>query len=266
MPVHAIGVALAAMDTGGTENVIFDLVSIEGATFLRVWPSGDPEIQRRGFGAVMRRAKMFATGLSIATFGHVWVEPVILDHERRVLWTEPKVLSLIVDKEVDPSGPQPLQLYEYVEAKQLVGWISAQYPQVLVFHYAGLFLLRSSLGYDSADYFHAEALTAFYKMAEAVVSRRTGDRSPDLTLMQKVAAELKVSFDPTEIKALYIARGEAGAHGNRLVVLTRAQAVEAKLFADMMVWKDYLDRRDGGIAVGGPLPHRRTDPKRPASA
>ena len=254
------------MDSGGTENVLFDLVTIEDKTFLRVWPSGDPEIHRRGYGAVMRRAKMAATGLSIATFGHVWVEPVVLDRERHVLWTEPKVLSLIVDKEVDPGGPQPLQLYEYIEAKHLVTWISAQYPQVLIFHYAGLFLLRSSLGYDSADYFHAEALTASYKMAEAVVSRRTGDMNPDLTLMQKVVKELGVSFEAGEIKALYIARGQAGAHGNRLVVLDRAQAIEAKLFADSMVWKDYLDRRAGGIAVGGPLSHRRGRPAKKNAA
>ncbi len=257
LPVHAIGLGLRPIESP-TKPGLYDLVEIDGQMFMRVWPPGDPYAEGRDpFGRLMRQAKLCATALSITTFSHVWIEPVILDADRRVLWREPKVLSLVVDKEIDAGGPIPMEMPDYLFSKQVSGWIAAQYPQVIVFNYTGLFLLRSSLGYDYADYFHAEALVAFFKIAEAVTARRTGDLSPDLGVIQKVAAELETHFDDREIRDLYVLRGDAGAHGGRLALVSRRQAVEAKLFADSMVMKDYIDRRGGPIDVGGPLPHHR---------
>ena len=134
---------------------------------------------------------------------------------------------------------------------QLGGWVSAQYPQVLVFHQTGLFLLRSSLGYDYADYFHGEAVVAFYKCVEAIVARRRRLK-PELNQIQEEAAKLKANTDANEIKDLYIARSAAGAHGGELHHVSRATAVDAKLFAEEMLWKDYFDRCTGGIDAGGP--------------
>lgn len=254
VPVHAIGTKLRAVDFYQTDpDALYDIVISGDHTFLRQIADDNPDPARDHHAVMLRKAKSYATGLSIATFGNVWVEPVLLNEKLELMWQEPRVLSLVVDKEVDPGGPIEMQMTEYFLSKDVTGWIAAQYPQVSVFHHAGRFLLRSSLGYDYADYYHAEAVVAFYKIAEAVVARRRR-LSPDLKHVQQEAAKLDCQTTAAEIKDLYECRGMAGAHGSKLVVVDRREAADAQLFADEIVIKDMLDRRKGGLGAGGPRP------------
>lgn len=105
---------------------------------------------------------------------------------------------------------------------------------MLVYHYTGLFLLRFSLGYDYADYSHAEAVVAFWRIVEAVVYRRRRTK-PELKVVLAEAAKLKHSTTANEIRDIYTARSEAAAHGEKIVHVSRTLAAEAKLFAEYMV-------------------------------
>jgi hypothetical protein len=266
IPIHSIGVRLRAHPgfRNQGEEPLYSILSIGEATFMRVLVQANDSEEGRSQGAkILRRAKAFATGLSIITVGQVWVEPVLLDPNLRMIWEEPRRLQLIQDKEIDPAGPHDLEDYEVATSTQLVGWIFAQYPQVSVFHNSGLFLLRSSLAYDFADYYYAEAVVAFYRIVEAVVARRLGITKPDLKDVLQEAKALGLLDEPgqpettgwsaDEITDIYVVRSGPSAHGAELAVVTREMAVEAKLFADAMLIKDYLNRRGGPIDVGGPV-------------
>jgi hypothetical protein len=67
---------------------------------------------------------------------------------------------------------------------------------VFVCHNSGLFLLRSSLGYDFADSYYAEAVVAFYRIVEAVVARRLGIRKPEPKHVVQEARALGIVDEP----------------------------------------------------------------------
>lgn len=265
IPIHSIAVRLA--DTEGFRNQgeepLYGFVSRNGQTFMRVRViDSDSEDRRDQNAKILRRAKSYVTGLSVITFGHIWLEAVLLSEALEPIWTEPRRLALIKNKEIDPSGPNELTDQDVGFSLQLTGFIAAQYPQVLVFHNTGLFLLRSSFAYDFADYYHAEAVVAFYRIVEAVTARRSRIRKPDLKHVLKELQALGllhqksdegVGWTKDEVTDIYILRSGPSAHGAELAVVSREEAAEAKLFAEVVVVKDYIARRGGRIDVGGPI-------------
>jgi hypothetical protein len=170
---------------------------------------------------------------------------------------------LVKDKEIDAARTPDLDDYEVATSTQIAGFIYAQYPQVAIFHNSGLFLMRSSLAYDFADYYYAEALVAFYRIVEAVVARRLGIKRPELKHVLQEAKALGIVDKPSEVEPkgwsedeitdIYVTRSGPSAHGAELAVVTREMAAEAKLFSEMMLIKDYIGRRGGPINIGGPI-------------
>lgn len=265
IPIHSIAVRL--LDTEGfphkSDKPPYSIVSKKEATFMQVQViDTDSEDRRDQHAKILRRAKTYATGLSVITLGHIWLEPVLLTEGLDPIWAEPRRLALIKDKEIDPAGPNDLTGPDVDYSLQLAGFIAAQYPQALIFHNSGLLFLRSSLAYDYADYYHAEAVVAFYRIVEAVTARRSGVRKPELKhvlkevealgLLQKKSGE-GVGWTKEEITDMYILRSGPSAHGAELAVVSREEAAEAKMFAEMMLIKDYIARRGGRIDVGGPV-------------
>lgn len=265
IPIHSIAIRL--LDTGGFsyqgDRPPYSIVTKKGATFVRLEViDSDSDDRRDQHGKILRGAKTYVTGLSLITLGHIWLEPVLLSEALEVIWTEPRRLALIKDKEIDPAGPNDLTAADVDYSMQLAGFIAAQYPQVLIFHNSGLLFLRSSLAYDYADYYHAEAVVAFYRIVEAVTARRSGIRRPKLKhvlkevealgLIQKKSGE-GVGWTKDEITDMYILRSGPGAHGAELAAVSRKDAAEVKIFAEMMLIKDYIARRGGRIDVGGPI-------------
>lgn len=265
IPVHSIAARLLATEgfRNQGEEPLYGFVTRNDQTFMRVRVIDSDSADRRDQNAkILRRAKSYVTGLSVITFGHIWLDAVLLNEALEPIWTEPRRLALIKDKEIDPSGPNEVTDQDVGFSLQLTGFIAAQYPQVLVFHNTGLFLLRSSLAYDFADYYHAEAVVAFYRIVEAVTARRSKVRKPEVkhVLMQLQALGLLqqksgkgTGWTKDEVTDMYILRSGPSAHGAELAVVSRDEAVEAKLFAELVLVKDYIARRGGRIDVGGPI-------------
>lgn len=266
VPVHSIALRLRELPgfSNQGETSLYSIALKNGAAFIRVHVIAHnlEEGAHDAHARLLRRVKFYVTGLTMLTFGHMWVEHVLLSEDLNLIWREPRTLALVKDKEIDASGPLDLEDSDIAYSTQLAGWIAAQYPQVLTFHASGLFLMRSSLGYQYADYYYcAEAVVAFFRMVEAVTARRSGNRRPELKDVIREARTIGVAkddgssegsgFSEAEITQIYVTRSGPSAHGAELAVVKREEAVEAKLFAEMMVVKDYLARRGGPIDVGG---------------
>ena len=145
----------------------------------------------------------------MATIGHFWVQDVLLDKELQPIWERRKVLGLVVDKEIDVSGPVPLTVKEFIFAQDVTAWIAMNYPRVFNYHHIGLFLLRSSL---AGEYLYGDILLNFFKIIELVTYART-KRNPKLGPILHESKTLKIiALDVKEMKEFYQLRCSDAAH------------------------------------------------------
>ena len=184
--------------------------------------------------------KFICIGLSVATIGHFWVQDVLLDEELRELWTRKKSLQLIVNKEIEPSGPRPLTVFHYSLGEDLTAWISLNYPRVFTYYTIGLFLLRSSL---PTEYFYADVLLNFFKIVELVTYKRT-KKKPELSVIIADSKTLNITcVDEADIRKFYVVRSRDSAHDHDKVRgINRQQAVECKMWVDELIMRDMITR------------------------
>lgn len=189
------------------------------------------------------KMRSFLTSLSIAAFGHFWPDDAIY-YENEVIWTRPKVLPVVLDKEGDPGKPQHVSTREEVRLVELQAHIALHYPQVWFYEEIGLYLLRNS--YPPWD-FYAEILLNFFKIGELVTATRYKSK-PKLAHILKASKDLGVMhYSDEEIRQFYEVRSRDAAHDwGKAEPVTRGKALECKLWAEQMV---YLDWWKHGIRV-----------------
>jgi hypothetical protein len=182
------------------------------------------------------KMRSFLTSLSIATFGHCWPgERIFCDNE--VLWTRPKVLPIVVDKEGDPGQPREVSTAEAVRLMELEAHIATHYPEVWFYEETGLYLLRNS--YPPWQ-FYSEVLLNFFKIGELVTATRYKPR-PGVRDILRASKDLGViGCSDAEIRQFYKVRSRDAAHDwGRSRPVSREQAVECKLWAEQMVYLDW---------------------------
>jgi len=220
------------------QGLIHELVTIKGQYFLRY------RVNEQDFGLSFEKMflkfKFFCTGLSVATIGHFWVQDVLLNENLQPIWERKKALKLEVDKEIEPGGPKPLTVKEFIFGEDVVYWIATNYPRVFIYHDIGLFLLRSSL---PAEYLYADVLLNFFKIVELVTYVRT-KRNPKLGPILHESKTLKImALDVKEMKEFYQLRCSDAAHDwDKVCGVSRRKAVECKMWAEELIIRDMLDR------------------------
>jgi hypothetical protein len=178
--------------------------------------------------------------LSVATIGHFWVQDVLLNEGLQPIWERKKVLRLEVDKEIEPGGPKPLTVKEFIFGGDVTAWIAMNYPRVFIYHDIGLFLLRSSL---PVEYLYADVLLNFFKIVELVTYTRT-KKKPELDIIVQESKTLKIiAVDESEMRKFYIVRSRDAAHDwDKVRRVTRRKAIECKMWAEELIRMDMLDR------------------------
>ena len=220
------------------QGLIHELVTIKGQYFLRY------RVNEQDFGLSFEKMflkfKFFCTGLSVATIGHFWVQDVLLNEDLQPIWERKKVLKLEVDKEIEPGGPKPLTVKEFIFGEDVVYWIATNYPRVFIYHDIGLFLLRSSL---LGEYLYADVLLNFFKIIELVTYART-KRIPKLGPILHESKTLKIiALDVKEMKEFYQLRCSDAAHDwDKVRGVSRRKAIECKMWAEELIFRDLLDR------------------------
>src|SRR3972149_11873129 len=101
------------------DPLLFELVNIQGQGFLRHRVREEKEERYLQYDWIYLKLHFFCMGLSVATFGHFWVEGVLLDDNLNEVWRQPKAVRLVVDKEIDPEGPNPLTFQEFAVAEDV---------------------------------------------------------------------------------------------------------------------------------------------------
>lgn len=220
------------------QGLICELVTINKHSFLRYRVS--EQDLGLSFEQMFVKMKFLCTGLSVATIGHFWVQDVLLNKELQPIWERRKVLDLVVDKEIDASGPVPLTVKEFVFAQDVTAWIAMNYPRVFNYHHIGLFLLRSSL---AGEYLYGDILLNFFKIIELVTYART-KRNPKLEPILHESKTLKIiALDMKEMKEFYQLRCSDAAHDwDKVRGVSRRKAIECKMWAEELIIKDMLDR------------------------
>jgi len=225
------------------EGIIHELVTINGQWFLsyRV-PEQDLGLS---FEKMFLKFRFFCTGLSIATIGHFWVQDVLLNADMEAIWERKKTIQLVVNKEIDRTGPVPLTIQEFVNAQDVTAWIAINYPRVFNYHHIGLFLLRSSL---SPEYLYADVLLNFFKIVELVIYKRAR-KKPQLKVILEENKKLRsknpsaTDIEPSEIREFYNIRNRDAAHDwDKVRGVTRKKAVDCKLWAERLIIADMFDR------------------------
>lgn len=90
VPVNGIGTRFMPVDLSAShEKPLYDIVTEGERAFIRQWVDDNPDPRRDHRAVMVRKAKTYATALSVATFGNVWVEPVILNDRSDLIWSEP---------------------------------------------------------------------------------------------------------------------------------------------------------------------------------
>lgn len=220
------------------QDLIHELVTIKGQQFLSY------RVHEQDFGLSFEKMflkfKFFCTGLSVATIGHFWVQDVLLNEGLQPIWERKKVLRLEVDKEIEPGGPKPLTVKEFIFGGDVTYWIATNYPRAFIYHDIGLFLLRSSL---PAEYLYADVLLNFFKIVELVTYTRA-KKKPDLDVILRESKTLKITaLDESEMREFYIVRGRDAAHDwDKVRGVSRRKAVECKMWAEELIIMDMLDR------------------------
>lgn len=220
------------------KDLVFELVTKNGRHFLRYRVS--EEDLGQSYEKMLLKFRFCCTGLSIATLGHFWVQDILLNEELQSIWERKKVLRLEVDKEIEPGGPKPLTVKEFIFGGDVTAWIAMNYPRVFIYHDIGLFLLRSSL---PVEYLYADVLLNFFKIVELVTYKRT-KRKPKLGPILHESKSLKIiALDEIEMREFYNLRGSDAAHDwDKVRGISRRKAIECKMWAEELIFRDLLDR------------------------
>lgn len=220
------------------DALVHELIERNGYYFLKYRVA--EEDLRFSYEQMFFKFKFICIGLSVATIGHFWVQDVLLDEELKPLWEREKTLQLVVHKEIKPSGPVPLAVWQYTLGQDLTAWIAINYLRVFNYYTTGLFLLRSSL---PTEYLYADVLLNFFKIIELVTHKRT-KRKPELDVIIADSKALNIaSVDESDIRKFYIIRSRDAAHDHDKVKgITRQRAVECKMWADELIISDMIDR------------------------
>jgi hypothetical protein len=193
----------------------------------------------------------FATALSIATFGHFWLDDRVFDEQGRVVWERPRAIRLILEKEGDPEAPYEIDTGLAVGMIDLLYHISTHYPRVLLYHDVGRYLLRTP--YPGHE-FNADILLNFFKIGE-VVTASLLQVKPRLADIQRASRDLGIKhFSDAEIKRFYSVRSRDAAHDwLQAKPIPRELAVDCKMWSELMIFKDWRHR---GVPVvkRGPRP------------
>ncbi len=220
------------------QDLVFELVTKNGRHFLRYRVS--EEDLGQSYEAMLLKFRFCCTGLSVATNGHFWVQDVLLNEGLQPIWERKKVLRLEVDKEIEPGGPKPLTVKEFIFGGDVTAWIAMNYPRVFIYHDIGLFLLRSSL---PVEYLYADVLLNFFKIVELVTYKRA-KKKPELDVILQESKTLKIIVvDESEMREFYIVRSRDAAHDwDKVREVTRRKAIECKMWAEELIFRDLLDR------------------------
>lgn len=220
------------------QDLVFELVTKNGRHFLRYRVS--EEDLGQSYEAMLLKFRFCCTGLSVATIGHFWVQDVLLNEGLQPIWERKKVLRLEVDKEIEPGGPKPLTVKEFIFGGDVTAWIAMNYPRVFIYHDIGLFLLRSSL---PVEYLYADVLLNFFKIVELVTYKRA-KKKPELDVILQESKTLKIiAIDESEMREFYIVRSRDAAHDwDKVREVTRRKAIECKMWAEKLIFRDLLDR------------------------
>jgi len=242
-PIFSIGRRMRAMSG---EVLLHELVRVNQQWFLKYRISEDD--LRLGFREILMKFRFFCTALSVATLGHFWVGDELLNEKLQIIWKGKKSIRLVVDREISPSGPLPLKGEEFFRGEDAEYWIAVNYPQVFMYHHIGLFLLRSNF---ETEYLYAEVLLNFFKIVEIVTFVRTGKR-PNVNAILKEHRKLKSKYvvmrdiEESEIREFYSIRGRDAAHDwGKVRGVSRAKALECKLWAEALIMVDMKDRTEG---------------------
>ena len=242
-PVFSIGRTMRSMSG---EVLLHELVKMNEQWFLKY------RISEQDLGLGLRdmllKFRFFCTGLSVSTFGHFWVDDVLLNEELKVIWREKKSIRLVVDREISPGGPLTLSGQEFFRGEDVEYWIAVNYPRVFNYHYIGLFLLRSNF---EREYLYADVLLNFFKIVEIVTFARTREK-PKLNVILRDHRKLRSKYvdmpdiEESEIREFYAIRGRDAAHDwDKVRGVSRGKALECKLWSETLVMMDMKDRTEG---------------------
>jgi len=218
-------------------ETLFNIVNVKGKDYLRTEVS-EYDLNRPTQD-ILLKFKLFCAGLSVATVGHFWVEDKLLDSNLRVILGEQTALVLLKGKELPDSGPSDLRVEQFGWGKQLVGWISSQYPHVFMYYSLGLFLLRV----PSLENVYPEALLNFFKIVEIVTYTRS-KKNAQLNVILSEAKSLDIkALNKTEIKKYYKVRGRDAAHDwGKTEPVEREDVINCKHVADEFIIADRKER------------------------
>ena len=220
------------------QDLVFELIKKAGRYFQKYRVS--KEDLGQSYEEILLKFRFCCTGLSVVTIGHFWVQDVLLDEDLQKIWEREKVLSLEIDKEIQPSGPSTLTTKQFIFGEDMTYWIARNYPRVLNYHYIGLFLLRSSL---PVEYLYADVFLNFFKIVELVTYKRAG-KKPELNVILHESRTLGIiAVNEAEMREFYKVRSRDTAHDfDQVREVTRRKALECKMWAEELIFRDLLDR------------------------
>jgi len=220
------------------ESEIYGVKAIDDEPYLRYRLQGGDEAL--SWVEIFWKLQFYCTAVSIASFGHFWTDRRLVDNQLNVIWEQPKIVPLVVDKEVDKEGPTALAIGHWMLAYEMAYWVAVTYPRVFWYHRLALFLLRSNF---PGEYLYPEVLLDFYKVVELVTKSRTG-KKPVLKHVLAVCRDLDITgYSEQEIKEFCTVRGRDAAHDwGKAKPIPRELVVDCKLLAEQMVIWDMLDR------------------------
>lgn len=198
------------------------------------------------------RMEINATGLSIGTFTHCWASEYIYDEDGQEVWRKPGTIRMIVEKEGDPLIEEDTLPHTTLLFIDISVHIARFYSRAFPYHHIGLLLLRTPLvGFE----LNAEILLDFVKIGELVTASRTNAK-PTLRRICKVTEDLvSDSFSSEHIEEFYIVRSRDAAHDFlKSQNIERRLAVDCKLWAELLVVRDWQDRGEAIVKRRAPQP------------
>jgi hypothetical protein len=218
------------------DALFFKLVQKNGEYFLKCENNS-----KRTYEEIIETFRMMCIGLSVATIGHFWIEDELYNEKMQRVWSRERKIRLVPDKEIDLKGKHILKANNLLNAQDLLGWISLNYPRVFLYYTTGLFLLRSSF---TNVYLYPDILLNFFKIIELVTYKRT-NKKPNLRLIKTEAKNLNITvINDEEIRDFYIVRSQDAAHDyDNVKPINRQQAVECKMWADEFIIRDFVQRK-----------------------
>lgn len=195
---------------------------------------------------IWRKMGSFLETLCIFNFANYWLDNRIW-HERKVMWTRPKAVPLLPEKEGDPEKPRLIFDGPQSGAAtiNLSYHISTTFPRVWAYHRVGCFLLRSAF---PGEEFNAEVLLNFFKVGELITAKMYNSK-PTLSRIQRASSDLGVDefCSDSDVKRFYQVRSRDAAHDwLKVERVEREAALDCKLWAELMIINHW---RHKGIEV-----------------